>query len=457
MSKTVTTMKGLPANVDAERFLIGSILTDSMRMDEVAGSITAETFSLERHRRIWQRMSDIVERGERADWVTLTNELTKYGELESVGGMSFLVSLNDDLPQIPSLTGYVQILIEKQRLRQLAMSAQNTMNRALMAQDSPDDIQTAAIASLSESLGFGSTNAETVDSFVRNFPGGINTLLDPSKWEPGVTTGFKRLDEMTGGFHASEIFMVAARPGHGKTSFLSSVVKNVARTGLPVLVITLELQKQMFLNRMFCEEAYISYRRFVDGGLSEAERLRLRFAVTEIMGMPLYVDSGTGMTMADIRVKVNSVIRQTSQRPLVGIDYAQLIRGPKGKRFNSENDKFTDIGEDLKKLANDTGCPMLLLSQLNRESEKVKGDNRPKISQARGAGIWEELAFVGACLYREVKSKPARNDLRNVAELILEKNRSGEDGTIPLKFEGWAMRFSDADDVAPAPPDETGG
>jgi replicative DNA helicase len=99
---------------------------------------------------------------------------------------------------------------------------------------------------------------------------------------------------------------------------------------------------------------------------------------------------------------------------------------------------------------------MLLLSQLNRESEKVKGDNRPKISQARGAGIWEELAFVGACLYREVKSKPARNDLRNVAELILEKNRSGEDGTIPLKFEGWAMRFSDADDVAPAPPDETG-
>lgn len=456
MSKNLAMIKGLPAALDIERFVIGSILLDRLRMNEVSGAITVETFSIEKHRRIWARMVELSERGVDPDREVLANELIRYGELESVGGLAFLVSLDDGLPQIPNLQGYVEILVEKQRLRQMAIAAQATMNLAISGELKADEIQAKAVSSFSESVGFGSNNAETVDSFVRNFPGGINMLLDPSKWEKGVPTGFSRLDDLTDGFHAAEIFMFAARPGHGKTALLSAVVKNVARTGRPVHVISLELPKEMFLNRMFCEEAYVSYSRFRKGELNDAERIRLRRAVEDIMAMPIYVEGGSGMTMADINMKVRAVIQKAGEKPLIGLDYAQLIKGPKGKRFNSENDKFTDIGEDIKALVNSTKCPLLLLSQLNRESEKVKGDNRPKISQARGAGIWEEIAYVAACIYREYKGKPNRDDLRNVAELILEKNRSGREDTIRLKFEGWAMRFSDADDVAPAPPDETG-
>lgn len=443
--------KGLPSNINAERFILGSILLDSRRLAELTGAITFETFALEKHRRIWSRIVELAGRGVGVDRVTLANELDRYGELESVDGLSYLVSLDEGMPYIPNLQGYVEILVEKQRLRQMAIAAQFTMNQALSGELSADEIQTKAISSFSENMGFGSNNAETVDSFVRNFPGGINRLLDPSQWEKGVPTGFSRLDELTDGFHAAEIFMFAARPGSGKTAWMSNIVKNVARMGRPAHVISLELPKDMFLNRMFCEEAYVSYSKFRKGELSDAERLRLRRAVEEIMAMPIYVEGGSSMTMADINMKVRSVIQKAGAIPLVGLDYAQLIKGAKGKRFNTENDKFTDIGEDIKALVNSTKAPLLLLSQLTRESEKVKGDNRPKISQARGAGIWEEIAFVAGCLYREFLGKPKREDLRNVAELLLEKNRSGPTDNIPLKFEGWAMRFSDADDSAPVP------
>jgi replicative DNA helicase len=433
--------KGLPADINAEKFLLGSVLLDGNRYSEIAAAIQPDMFSLEKHKRIWSAFSDLSERGSAIDRITLASELDRRGELESVDGLSYLVSLDDGLPRVQNIDSYVGILAEKFRLRQLLYIAGRITAQVQSGEFRADEVLTNAGGMLSaQPSSFGSNNLETVDSFIRRAPGGINRVLDPSTWDAGIPTGFELLDEWTDGFHAGEIFIVAARPGHGKTAWASAVTKNVARQGNGVAVFSLELSKQMFLSRMFCEEAYINYSRWRAGGLTPEERQRLRMATEIVMGLPIMVSDASGATVPDIGNEVKRM-EQTQEISLIVMDYAQLVK-PVQKRFSNENEKFTAIGEDIKGLAKRSGKPILLLSQLTRESEKQQGDNRPKIAQARGAGVWEEIAFVGACLYREWLRKRERDDLRNYAELLIEKNRSGQAGTVPLNFTPWLMRFS---------------
>lgn len=429
--------------------ILGSILLDGSKYATVVGAVTQDVFSLQKHQLIWQRMSDLAERSEVIDRVTVTNELIRHSELDSAGGLGYLISLDDGLPQIASIDAYVRIVVEKWRLRKAIFAAQRTINQAFSGEYTADEVTLNGQAMLAEEAGgYGSSQIESVQAFVETFPGGLNRFLNPSAGDRGISTGFRDLDEVTDGFHATEIFLVGARPSHGKTAFGSCVAKSVARAGRSVAVFSLELSKSMLVHRMICEEAYVSYFRFRQGLLDEGDRARVREATSTIMGMPLYIDDASGSRVADIRVKLNRIMRE---RPvdLMVIDYAQLVKPPKGMRFGTENDKFTAIGEELKHLSKDTKIPMLLLSQLNRESEKDKGDNLPKLSQARGAGVWEEISFVGATLYREWLRKRERDDLREQAKLFVEKNRSGPASTITLRFQPWLMRFADMLDAPP--------
>lgn len=439
----------LPSNTEAEKCILGSLLLDGSRFASITGAITEEKFALEKHRRIWARMSDLAERGEAIDRVTVANELLRRNELESIDGLSYLVSLDDGLPHISNLDSYVRIIIEKYRLRRAIMAAQRTMTQAFSGEFTADQICLDGQAMLAEETGgYGGSNIESAAEFVASYPGGINLFLNPSQANPGIPTGFHAIDELTDGFHAGEIHVVGARPSHGKTAYGACVAKNVARAGHAVAVFTAELSKSMWTHRVVCEEAHVSYSRFRRGEIDDEERARLRQATQLVMDMPLYIDDSSGLRIADIRVQVNRILRN---RPvsLMVVDYAQLLRPPKGQRFGTENDKFTAIGEEIKTLTKQTGIPMLLLSQLNRDSEKDKGDSRPKLSQCRGAGIWEEIAFVGATLYREYLRKRERDDLREVADFLIEKNRSGPVGSPRLRFQPWLMRFSSQESDIP--------
>lgn len=446
MSRATVAERGLPANTDAEKFILGSILLDGSRFASVAGAITEDKFALQKHRCIWARISDLAERGENIDRVTLADELMRRGELESVDGLTYLTSLDDGLPHIPNLDSYVRIIIEKHRLRRAIFAAQRTMTQALSGEFTADQVCLDGQAMLAEETGgYGSTDIESVRDYVTEFPGGVNALLTE---ELGVFTGFHQLDEWTSGFHPSEIFLFGARPGSGKTSLATCIAKNISMRGHGVAFFSLELTKKMLLGRIFTEHANLSYSRFRAGELTDDERRHLRTAMGEIMDIPLYIDDSMGLRVADIRVKLNKIIRQRSLSLLI-VDYAQLIRAPKGARFSTENDRITAVCEDLKALCKDTNLPLLLLSQLNRESEKVKGDSRPKLSQARGGGAFEEICYVGGCLYREWITKPDREDLRNKCELIIDKNRSGRSGSITLSWTPWCMRFGNTETDPP--------
>src|SRR5271166_3447789 len=248
--------KGLPANLDAERFVLGAILMDDVLYIQVAGALQSEDFSLEKHRRIFLRMGELYERGERIDRVTVANELMKQNQLESVDGVSYLVSLDEGLPTLANLDSYVRIVKDKSVLRRIIFTSQKLIDRCIVGEEEPDQILASAEESL---LKLGETRAQDAlvnpQRIFEEFEGGINVFLDPSKRIKGLSTGFHKLDEMTGGLHAGELVILAARPSMGKTALALNIAQHVASqpaTKQTVAVFSLEMSRESLLTRMIC-------------------------------------------------------------------------------------------------------------------------------------------------------------------------------------------------------------
>ncbi|MCU1330914.1 MAG: primary replicative helicase [Bryobacterales bacterium] len=451
-SNHVAMEKGLPANIDAERFLLGSILLDDARFLEVAGVVGMEDFALEKHRRIYFRMSELHERGDRVDRVTVANELMRFNELESVDGLSYLVSLDDGMPHIPNLEGYIRIIREKSALRQIAMSAQHMMNRALMGEEDPQTI----LASAEESfLKLGDSRNEkglmTPLEVIQSVDGGLNAFLDPSKRVKGISTGFTKLDEMTGGLHGGELIILAARPSMGKTAFALNIAWHVAtRLFQPVAIFSLEMGRESLLSRMLCASARVDSHRFRTGFLNQAERQKLRDAANQMVEAPIHIDDTAGVHLMDMHAKLRKMT-QSGQKPgLVVIDYLQLMSG-KGRQEN-RNQEVSQISRGLKLLAKEMDCPFLVLSQLSRATETRQGDHRPQLSDLRESGSIEQDADLVGFIFREEVYKRDREDLRGLAELIIAKQRNGPIGTVPMVFLHSLTRFENrAEDLGDLP------
>src|SRR5215471_13711594 len=230
MSPTgVSSDKGLPTNLDAERFVLGSILMDESVYIHAAGILEPDDFSLEKHRRIFVRMGDLHSRGEKIDRVTLANELLRHGELESCDGIGYLVSLDDGLPQIYNLERYFRIVKDNSLLRRIIFTSQNLINRAMIGEEEPDTILESAeetLLKLGESrVKAGLTSPRQV---IERYEGGVNAFLDPSQRVKGISTGFTKFDEMTGGLHPGELVILAARPSMGKTALALNMAYHVA-------------------------------------------------------------------------------------------------------------------------------------------------------------------------------------------------------------------------------------
>ena len=451
---SVELQKGLPANIDAERFILGSILLDDSRFIDIAGVITHEDFALEKHRRIFTRMNELHERGEKIDRVTLANELLRFNELESVDGLSYLVSLDDGLPHIANLDAYVKIIRDKAILRRIAITAQHLMNRALMAEEDPEQILAGAEENL---LRLGESRADkglsTPLQVIQNYEGGLNAFLDPSRRIKGISTGFTKLDEMTGGLHAGELIILAARPSMGKTAFALNIAWHIAaRMFQPVAIFSLEMSQESLLTRMLCAAARVDSQRFRAGYLNEQERQKLRAAANQMVEAPLFIDDTAGVNLMDMHAKLRRMT-QAGQKPgLVIVDYLQLmsVRG----RVENRNQEVSQLSRGLKLLSKEIGCPFLVLSQLSRATETRVGDHRPQLSDLRESGSIEQDADLVGFIFREEVYKRDREDLRGLAELILAKQRNGPVGKIDLVFLHALTKFENrAEDLGDLPPE----
>jgi replicative DNA helicase len=451
ISSSIAIEKGLPTNVDAERFVLGSILLEDSFFVQAAGTLEAEDFSLEKHLRIFKRMGDLQDRGEKIDRITVANELMKFNELEACDGLSYLVSLDDGLPQIPNLDSYIRIVKDKAVLRRIIFASQHMMNRCLLGEEDAGEILAGAEATLlklgEERVKGGLLNP---DQILRDYEGGLTAFLDPSKRVKGISTGFTKLDEMTGGMHGGDLYILAARPSMGKTALALNVAQHVAlRNKQTVAVFSLEMSKESLLTRMLCSAARVDSQRFRAGYLTPEERRKLNQALHELVEAPLYIDDSAGLHLMEMNAKLRR-LKAERGLGLVIVDYLQLMSG--GQRFENRNQEVSALSRGLKLMAKELNVPMMVLSQLSRAVETRQGDHRPQLSDLRDSGSIEQDADLVGFIFREEVYNRDREDLRGLAELIVAKQRNGPVGTVNLVFLHAQTKFENrAEDTGEMP------
>lgn len=424
--------------------VLGSVLIEDERFLDVGSRLRPEDFSVERHRRIFARMLSLNARGERIDRVTVANELLRENQLEAVGGLEYVVSLDDGLPRVVNLDSYVRIVRENSLLRQMIMVSQATINRCTLATEPAVDILAGAERDL---LGLSDSGRKadpaTPGEILDQFEGGANAFLDPSKRPKGIGTGFRRLDEMTGGLHKGDLFILAARPSMGKTALAMNIADHVAvDLDLPVVVFSLEMSREALLTRLICARAGIDQQRFRSGYLNQDERMALSAATSRITRSPVWIDDAGDAGLMDIHSKLRR-IKARDGLALAVVDYLQLMSTPRGRENRTE--KVGELSRGLKLLAKELDVPMLVLSQLSRAPETRPGDHRPQMSDLRESGSIEQDADAVAFIFREEVYKPDRDDLRGRAELLLRKQRNGPVGTVHLTFLRHLTKFTDAE------------
>ena len=454
MSATNAPEKGLPTNVDAERFVLGSILLDDSLYIQAAGALEPDDFSLEKHRRIFKRMGDLQEQGEKIDRITVANELMKFNELEACDGLSYLVSLDDGLPQIPNVDSYIRIVKDKAMLRRIIFASQHMMNRCLLGEEEPGEILAGAEETLLK-LGDArvKTGLQNADQILQDYEGGLSAFLDPSKRIKGISTGFAKLDEYTGGLHGGDLFILAARPSMGKTALALNIAQHVAlKLKQTVAIFSLEMSKESLLTRMLCSAARVDSQRFRAGYLTQEDRRKLNHGLHELVEAPLYIDDTPGAHLMDMHAKLRRLQAEHGNLKLVIVDYLQLMtaRG----RFENRNQEVSALSRGMKMLAKELNVPMMVLSQLSRAPETRQGDHRPQLSDLRESGSIEQDADVVAFIFREEVYHKDREDLKGLAELIVAKQRNGPVGTVKLVFLHAQTKFENRAEDTGELPDE---
>ncbi len=441
----------LPSSPDAERLCLGAVVVNDERWEQITGIISAEDFSLEATRRIFAAMGRIKERGERVHRVSLADELGTAGHLESVGGLTFLVSLDDGLPDLADVASYARIVKEKADLRRVIFAAQSAIDRALEGVGRAQEIAAAQVQAL-EIVQVGRTQedpGQTPTQIVESYPGGIEAFLDPSKRTRGLLTGLRRLDDMTDGLHKGELIVIGARPGVGKSSLLLNLAENICMRGMKhheMWIFSLEMVAASLVSRIMCSRARVDQHKFRQGYLGVSERQALHKALFAVTESKLRILDKFGITVAEICQLVRRGAK-ASEIACIGLDYLQLA-GTKSKGEN-RNLEISEMTRQLKILAGDCNLPVIVLSQLSRSNEKRTGSKRPILSDLRDSGSIEQDADMVWLLHRE-EFYSDKEEHKGQAEVIVAKNRHGPIGTANLRFMSHLTRFDNkADDALP--------
>jgi replicative DNA helicase len=439
-----------PVDGALEDLVIGAILRDGLAQFEIASAIISPgDYALEKNKRLFARMGDLAGRGEPIDRVTVTNELIKHEQLDSIGGLSALVSLDEGLPEITAIASYCRRLKDLSARRHLMAQAQSLMDRATDESEPVAEI----ISGVTESLqniqpGQKEEEGRNPTKIVEDFPGGIEAFLDPTKQPPGVPTGFWKFDQLLGGgFRDDELAIIAARPGMGKSAIALNIASFVAvKKKKPVDFYSLEMSASSLLQRMACAHGRVDSHKLRNGYLNQEERGKMQRSLFELTESPITIfdrQSSMGGIVAHIRRRA----KQADAPALVIVDYLQLI-GSKGKSEN-RNQEISDLTRQFKLLSQ--LHPIILLSQLSRANEKRPGaSRRPQLSDMRDGGSIEQDADIVAGIHREEMYTKDREDLRGQAELILLKNRNGPVSVVNLSFLGHYTKFENrSDDLEP--------
>jgi replicative DNA helicase len=447
---------GLPANVDAEKTILGAILLDNAAHSEAAEKLESDDFSLDSHRRIFLRMSELMDAQHAVDIVTLANELARYKEVDAVGGVAYLASLTEGLPRRPVIEEYIRIVKDKSLLRKLMAICSMAIARAANQGESALDVLGAAESQLMEVTEKGLTHGfQSLHQIVEHSFGSIDNLYKQSREVTGLATSFTEFDRMTSGLQKGELIIIAARPSMGKTALAINIAQNAAiKSGAKVAVFSLEMSKESLLRRMLATQAWVDQRKLQTGFLGREDHDKLEKALGLLVESQLFIDDTAAISLAEMRAKARRLKQNAGGLDLIVVDYLQLMSAtvPSSGRKNYENrtQEVSAISRGLKALAKELDVPVMALSQLSRASERRGEDKRPLLSDLRESGSIEQDADVVAFIHREAyykRDEEMSETDKARSEIIVAKQRNGPTGTVYLSFLSRFTRFENPDSV----------
>ncbi len=433
----------LPHDPEAERSVLGAALLDPTALLQVLDKIRADDFYLESHRLVYHGIVELQGRGSAADLVTVTNYLREEGQLERVGGATYLASLVDSLPDISNAEYYAGIVRDKAVKRRLIAAAQRILTTCSLdhgeareaVEAAQKDVYTIAEDALTGGLVPIRELAEREIKVLEEAQETHSTLT-------GIDTGFARLNQLTAGLQSKDLIILAARPSMGKTSLGLNICAHASLRGQKkIAVFSLEMAADQLVRRLLASEARVDQARLTAGYLSKSDWSRLMLAAGGIADATIWIDDTPGITVLELSAKARR-LKQEHGLDLVMVDYLQLMTG--GDRFSSRNEEVSAISRGLKAVAKELDVPMLVLSQLSRQPERRGEDHRPRLSDLRESGSIEQDADVVMFIIRpSVYDREAENPRR--AELIVAKQRNGPVGEIELVFQHEYTRFENVD------------
>lgn len=435
----------MPYSPEAEQAVLGAIILDSTVFDKVVDYIKSpEYFYVALHKLIFMQMQEMINFGAAIDFVTLLEKLKQNKVFDEATGKTYLMDLANNCPSISNAEAYAKVIADKYNIRRLITASREIIDDASAGDEEPSVLIDSAeqkifdIRKGNEKSGLERINSVILQTFDRL--DALNSETDDSM-KP-ISTGIGDLDRVITGLNRSDLILLAARPGMGKTSFALNIARNAACTSKKtVAFFSLEMSKEQLASRLLSTEALISGTKLRTGKLNDEEWSRLIPASDVLSKAELYLDDTPGITITEMK----SRLRRLRNLDLVVIDYLQLMGS--GRRIDNRVQEISEITRNLKILAKEMNVPVITLSQLSRASEQ-RTDHRPQLSDLRDSGSIEQDADIVLFLYREgyyseksVEQAAPTADM-NSGECIVAKNRHGEAKSVKLHWQGEFMRFT---------------
>lgn len=440
-----------PQALPLEEAVLGALMLDRDALSSVLDILQAESFYHQGHQLIYKAILRLFEQSKPVDMLTVTEELRKSGELEAAGGPAYVVSLTEKIASSANIEYHARIVAQKFIQRELINVSTRIIRDAYEDTTDVFDLLDTAEQGLFEIAEQNMNRSyETMGSLASKALRQLEELKDREDGLTGVPTGFADIDRLTSGWQPSDLIILAARPGMGKTSFVLSLARNAAADFQKgVAVFSLEMSALQLAQRIISMEAEVSSQKLRNGQLEDYEWQQLQSAIERISEAPIFIDDTPGINIFEIRAKCRRLKMQHDIQMVI-IDYLQLMSGGGDNQKGNREQEVSAISRALKMLAKELNVPVIALSQLSRAVEVRGGSKRPQLSDLRESGSIEQDADMVSFIYRpeyyQIMEDEEGQSLKGIAELIIAKNRHGALDTIKLRFTADYARFSDLDD-----------
>lgn len=436
--------KTLPANLDAERSVLGAVLLNDECLNQVQEILIPEDFYNPQHKIIYETILECAKKFKRIDLVTMQDELKKSDKLDAVGGIVYLVSLQEDIPSLGLVEQHSKIIKEKSQLRELIESATSIITNCY----SQDDKNIAAVLDDAERTIFNISNKRANQNFVqlniwlkKTFQH-LSDIKSTSRGITGIASGYRKLDKMSSGFQKGDFIVLAARPSMGKTALALSLVASAANNGHTIGFFSLEMSAEQLTLRLLSSESGIPLHNIKNATISSEEWIEVTNVAARLAEVKIFIDDTAAISIMDLRARARKLKLEHNVQMIV-IDYLQLLHS--SRNHENRHQEVSEISRSLKALAKELEIPVISLSQLSRAVDS-RMDKRPMLSDLRESGAIEQDADLIMFLYRDIVYNPEAENPA-LTELIIGKQRNGPTGTVYLHFARELTKFEDMDEA----------